>query len=63
MFHSLRHFCCTILKQRADIETVKLIMGHKSTKMTEHYSDHEIQEKFDNMRVIMSDAWSKYKNA
>ncbi len=63
VFHSLRHFCCTILKQRADIETVKLIMGHKSTKMTEHYSDHETQEKFDNMRVIMSDAWSKYETA
>lgn len=63
VFHSLRHFCATVLRQRTDIETVKAILGHRTTKMTEHYSDHETQEKYENMRVIMSDAWSKYMSA
>ncbi|MCR5253148.1 MAG: tyrosine-type recombinase/integrase [Treponema sp.] len=63
VFHSLRHFCCTILKQRADKEIVMEIMGHKSGRMTDHYSDHETQEKFDNMRTIISGAWEKYISA
>lgn len=63
VFHSLRHFCCTILKQRADKETVMAIMGHRSGKMTDHYADHETQEKFNNMRTVMSDAWAKYLSA
>lgn len=63
VFHSLRHFCCTVLKQRADIDTVMAIMGHRSAKMTQHYSDHETQEKFDNMRNIISGAWSNYMTA
>ena len=63
VFHSLRHFCCTILKQRADKATVMEIMGHKSSSMTDHYSDHETQEKFDNMRSIISGAWEKYLTA
>ena len=63
VFHSLRHFCATVLKQRADTETVMAIMGHRSERMTEHYSDHETQEKFDNMRTIISGAWEKYLSA
>lgn len=63
VFHSLRHFCCTVLKQRADTDTVMQIMGHRTSKMTEHYSDHESQEKFDNMRNIMTAAWEKYLTA
>lgn len=63
VFHSLRHFCCTVLKQRADIDTVKMIMGHRTSRMTQHYSDHETQEKFDSMRNIISTAWSKFLSA
>ena len=59
-FYSLRHFCATILAQRADMKTVQSIMGHRTEKMSEHYSDHESQEKIDNMRNIMSDTWKKY---
>ena len=63
IFHSLRHFCATILKQRTDTETVMAIMGHKSAKMTAHYSDHETQEKYNNMRNVISGAWAKYFSA
>lgn len=40
------------MKQRADKETVMAIMGHRSEKMTDHYADHETQEKFNNMRRV-----------
>ncbi len=63
VFHSLRHFCATILAQRTDMKTVQSIMGHRTEKMSEHYSDHDTMEKFDNMRVIMSEAWEKYLSA
>lgn len=63
VFHSLRHFCCTVLKQRADTDTVMAIMGHRSYVMTEHYSDHDTQEKFNNMRNVISGAWEKYLSA
>ena len=63
VFHSLRHFCCTVLSQRADIKTVQSIMGHRTEKMSEHYADHENQEKLDNMRNIMTAAWEKYLSA
>ena len=57
------HFCCTVLKQRADTDTVMAIMGHRSHVMTEHYSDHDTQEKFNNMRNVISGAWEKYLSA
>ena len=63
VFHSLRHFCATYLRQRTDIETVKSIMGHRTVKMSEHYSDHETQEKIDNMRNVITGAWAKYMTA
>lgn len=63
VFHSLRHFCATILAQRTDIKTVQSILGHRTEKMSEHYSDHDTIEKFDNMRVIMSGAWEEYITA
>ena len=63
VFHSLRHFCATILSQRADLRTVQTILGHRTEKMSAHYSDHDTQEKVDNMRNIMSAAWEKYISA
>ncbi len=58
VFHSLRHFCATILAQRADIQLVKSILGHRTEKMSEHYSAHECQKKVNTMRAIMTDAWN-----
>ena len=63
VFHSLRHFCATILAQRTDMKTVQSIMGHRTEVMTEHYSDHDTLEKFNNVRSIMSDAWKQYLSA
>lgn len=63
VFHSLRHFCCTILKQQADNKTVMAIMGHRSLKMTEHYSDHDTREKLNNMRNVISGVWERYMSA
>jgi len=63
VFHSLRHFCATILAQRTDMKTVQSIMGHRTEVMTEHYSDHDTREKFNNVRSIMSDAWKQYLSA
>ena len=63
VFHSLRHFCATYLRQRADVEIVQSIMGHRTVKMSEHYADHETQEKIDNMRNAITEAWSKYMTA
>ena len=57
VFHSLRHFCATLLAQRTDIKNVKAILGHKSAAMSLHYADHETQEKLNNMRNIMKNAW------
>ncbi|MCR4626491.1 MAG: tyrosine-type recombinase/integrase [Treponema sp.] len=63
VFHSLRHFCATLLSQRTDIRTVQAILGHRSASMSIHYSDHETQEKLDNMRNVMASAWEKYLTA
>ena len=63
VFHSLRHFCATMLSQRADLKTVQTVLGHRTEKMSAHYSDHETQEKFNNVRTIMSDAWGKLLSA
>ena len=56
VFHSLRHFCATLLSQRTDIKTVQAILGHRSEAMSKHYADHESEEKMNNMRVIMQNA-------
>ena len=59
VFHSLRHFCATLLSQRTDLKTVQTILGHRSAAMSMHYSDHETQEKLDNMRNVMQNAWKE----
>ena len=59
VFHSLRHFCATLLSQRADMKTVQAILGHRSEKMSMHYADHDSQEKLNNMRNIMQLAWKE----
>ena len=63
VFHSLRHFCATILAQRTDMKTVQAILGHRTERMSEHYSDHDTQEKLLNMRIIMQDTWKEYLTA
>lgn len=63
VFHSLRHFCATVLSQRADLKTVQAVMGHRSEDMTKHYSDHETQEKLQNMRNIMQVTWDNILSA
>ena len=63
VFHSLRHFCATLLAQRTDLKTVQTILGHRTIAMSAHYSDHETIEKFNNVRTIMSDAWEKLLSA
>ena len=57
VFHSLRHFCATRLSQRTDMKSVQAILGHRTEKMSQHYSDHETKEKLDNIRNIMQNAW------
>ena len=63
VFHSLRHFCATSLSQKADLKTVQAVMGHRSEDMTKHYSDHETQEKIQNMRNIMQVTWDNILSA
>ncbi len=63
VFHSLRHFCATILAQRTDMKTVQAILGHRSEKMSIHYSDHTTQNKLNNMKIIMQDTWGKFLTA
>ena len=58
VFHSLRHFCATVLSQRTDLKTVQAVMGHRSEEMSKHYSSHETQEKLQNMRNIMQVTWN-----
>ncbi len=50
VFHSLRHFCATILTKRGDLDTVRQILGHRTEAMTKHYSNHESEEKQRAMR-------------
>ena len=59
VFHSLRHFCATLLAQRTDIKNVQAILGHKSASMSLHYADHETMTQLNNMRSIMQDAWKE----
>ena len=61
VFHSLRHFCATVLAQRTDLRMVQSVLGHRTEAMSEHYSNHENDEKLKNMRVIMSDTWKNYE--
>ena len=63
VFHSLRHFCATILAQRADMKTVQAFMGHRTEAMSKHYSDHESQEKLQNMKNIMQITWEDILSA
>ena len=63
VFHSLRHFCATILSQRTDMKTVQAILGHRSEKMSIHYSDHDTEEKLTNIKNIMQSAWKNYQIA
>ncbi|MCR5764570.1 MAG: tyrosine-type recombinase/integrase [Treponema sp.] len=63
VFHSLRHFCATILSQRADMKTVQSIMGHRSEIMTELYSSHDCLEKSNNIKTIMNDTWKSFISA
>ena len=63
VFHSLRHFCATILSQRTDMKTVQAILGHRSEKMSIHYSDHDTEEKLSNIKNIMQNAWKNYQIA
>lgn len=63
VFHSLRHFCATIMAQESDIKTVKSILGHRTEIMSELYSNHETEERLKSVRTIMSDAWKKYLTA
>ena len=58
VFHSLRHFCATILSQRTDLKTVQAVMGHRSEEMSKHYSNHDTEEKMQNMRNIMQVTWN-----
>ena len=55
VFYSLRHFCATILSQRADLKTVQAVLGHKTIAMTEHYSNHESLEQLRKMKQIVND--------
>ena len=63
VFHSLRHFCATLLSQRTDLKTVQAVMGHRTEAMSKHYSDHETQEKLNNMRNIMQVTWNDIMSA
>ena len=63
VFHSLRHFCATVLAQRADMKTVQAFMGHRTEAMSRHYSDHETQEKLNNMKNIMQVTWKEILSA
>lgn len=63
VFHSLRHFCATILSQRTDLKTVQAVMGHRSEEMSKHYSNHETAEKMQNMRNIMQVTWNDIMSA
>ena len=63
VFHSLRHFCATVLSQRCDLKMVQAVMGHRTEIMSKHYSDHETQEKLQNMRDVMQVTWNDIRNA
>ncbi len=63
VFHSLRHFCATILSQRTDLKTVQAVMGHRSEDMSKHYSNHETEEKINNMRNVMQVTWNDIMSA
>ena len=63
VFHSLRHFCATILSQRTDLKTVQAVMGHRSEDMSKHYSNHETEEKINNLRNVMQLTWNDIMSA
>ena len=63
VFHSLRHFCATILSQRTDLKTVQAVMGHRTESMSKHYADHDTQEKLQSMRNVLQMTWDNIRSA
>ena len=63
VFHSLRHFCATILSQRTDLKTVQAVMGHRTESMSKHYADHDTQEKIQSMRNVLQMTWDNIMSA
>ena len=65
-FHDLRHtFASHLVMAGVDLTTVKELLGHKSTKMTERYSHLSPKHKANAVRVLdkLSDDTVKEKRA
>lgn len=56
VFHSLRHFCATILSEKTDLKNVQEILGHKTAAMSAHYSDHETMESVAQMKRALTES-------
>ena len=54
-FHSWRHFCATEIKERAQIEAARSMLGHSTVAMTEHYAAHETEEHMRVVQKVMDD--------
>lgn len=57
VFHSWRHFFAANIAGRVELKTLQLGIGHKTSAMTEHYADHENEERFSTLSTALDDAF------
>lgn len=62
VFHSLRHFCATVLSSHTSMPTVQQILGHKSPVITQHYSAHSSEEKMMAQKAALEECREYIKN-
>ena len=58
-FHSWRHFFTAYMKGKVDDKVLQGMTGHKTLEMLEHYSDHELSDEREKLRVVQKTVFAK----
>ena len=62
VFHSWRHFFAAMMKEKVAKESLKLVTGHSTDEMLEHYADHLQESDFTAVSMAQSEAFSNIVN-
>ena len=58
-FHSWRHFFTSYMKGKVDDKVLQGMTGHKTIEMLEHYSDHELSDEREKLRLAQKTVFAK----